>query len=43
LDATVPGGDIPLANTTRVYLLLKAIAANALPQQLPPELRALQR
>jgi hypothetical protein len=43
LDATVAGGDIPLANTTRVYLLLKAIAANALPRQLPPELRGLSQ
>lgn len=41
LDATVAGGDIPSDNTTRVYRLLKAIAAKALPQQLPPELRGL--
>lgn len=41
LDATVAGGDIPSENTTRVYLLLKAIAAKALPQQLPPELQGL--
>jgi hypothetical protein len=41
LDATVAGGEIPSANTTRVYRLLKAIAAKALPQQLPPELRGL--
>jgi hypothetical protein len=41
LDATVAGGDIPNENTTRVYRLLKAIAAKALPQQLPAELRGL--
>jgi hypothetical protein len=41
LDLTVPGGDIPDANATRVYLLWKAIAAKALPSQLPLELRAL--
>jgi hypothetical protein len=41
LDATVAGGDIPNENTTRVYRLLKAIAAKALPQQLPSELRGL--
>ncbi|HXM44421.1 MAG TPA: hypothetical protein VN924_24500 [Bryobacteraceae bacterium] len=35
-------GDIPSDNTTRVYLLLKAIAAKALPQQLPVELRGLR-
>jgi hypothetical protein len=27
LDATVGGGDIPLGNTTRIYRLLKSIAA----------------
>jgi hypothetical protein len=42
LDATVAGGDIPSENTTRVYLLLKAIAAKAIPQQLPPELQGLR-
>jgi hypothetical protein len=41
LDATVTGGDIPQGNTTRVYRLWKAIAAKALPQQLPVELRGL--
>lgn len=41
LDARVVGGDIPIDNTTRVYRLLKAIVAKALPQQLPPELRRL--
>jgi hypothetical protein len=41
LDAGVAGGDIPNENTTRVYRLLKAIVAKALPQQLPPELRRL--
>ena len=43
LDATVAGGDIPQENTTRVYRLWKAIAAKALPLQLPPELRGLLR
>lgn len=43
LDATVSGGEIPNENTTRVYRLLKAIAAKALPQQLPPELVSLLR
>jgi len=43
LDATVTGGDIPRENTTRVYRLWKAIAAKALPLQLPPELRGLLR
>ena len=41
LDATVGGGDIPNDNTTRVYRLLQAIAAKAIPQQLPPEFRGL--
>jgi hypothetical protein len=43
LDRTVAGGDIPRDNTTRVYQLWRAIVAKALPQQLPPELRALLR
>jgi hypothetical protein len=43
LDATVAGGDIPSDNTTRVYLLLKALVSKALPLQLPPELRGLLR
>ena len=43
LDATVSGGEIPNENTTRVYRLLKAIAAKALPQQLPPEFSGLLR
>lgn len=41
LDNAVIGGDNPVANTTRVYQLWKAIAAQALPSQLPEELRAL--
>jgi hypothetical protein len=41
LDSTVRGGEIPGENTSRVYLLWKAIAAKALPTQLPDELRAL--
>lgn len=40
-DATVAGGDIPLANTTRVYRLWKAIAVKAHPRQLPGELQGL--
>jgi hypothetical protein len=43
LDGSVAGGDIPQGNTTRVYRLWKAIAAKALPQQFPPELRGLLR
>jgi len=41
LDAKVAGGDVPSSNTSRVYLLWKAIAAKAAPSQLPPELRRL--
>lgn len=41
LDQTVGGGDIPDGNTSRVYLLWKAIVAKALSSQLPPELRPL--
>jgi hypothetical protein len=41
LDATVPGGEIPSGNTTRVYQLWKSIAEKALPSQLPDELREL--
>ncbi len=41
LDRTVNGNDIPASNTSRVYLLWKAIVANVLPMQLPPELRNL--
>ena len=43
LDATVAGGEIPSGNTTRVYKLLEAIAAKALPSQLPVQLRSLAR
>ena len=42
LDGTVAGGEIPASNTTRVYQLWKAIAAKALPSQLPRELRELR-
>jgi hypothetical protein len=42
LDASVAGGDIPRDNTTRVYKLWKAIAAKALPSQLPTELISLR-
>ena len=38
LDETIAGGDIPESNTTRVYLLWKAIVAKALKSQLPPAL-----
>ena len=41
LDASIGGGDIPDGNTTRVYRLLQAIVAKALPSQLPAELRSL--
>lgn len=41
LDGRVSGGDIPDKNTSRVYLLWKAIAAKALPAQLPSELQNL--
>lgn len=41
LDAGVSGGDIPNANTSRVYLLWKAVVAKALPSQLPPPLASL--
>lgn len=42
LDGTIPGGDNPEGNTSRVHLLWKAIVASALPSQLPVELRVLQ-
>ena len=42
-DAAVGGGDIPAANTTRVYQLWQAIVSKALPSQLPPQLRRLRR
>jgi hypothetical protein len=41
MDATVTGGDIPNAPTTRIYRLLRAITEKSLPSQLPPELRLL--
>jgi hypothetical protein len=41
LDQSIPGGDLPTANTTRIYLLCKAIVSKALPSQLPAELRML--
>ncbi len=41
LDESVTGGDIPQENTSRVYLLWKAIVSKALPSQLPSELRNL--
>ena len=37
LDAAVGGGNIPAANSTRVYQLWRAIAKKALPSQLPAE------
>jgi hypothetical protein len=40
LDRSVGGGDSPDKNTSQVYRLWKAIAAKALPSQLPPELRS---
>ena len=41
LDQEVAGGDVPAANTARVFKVWKAIAAKALPSQLPDELRTL--
>jgi len=41
LDNGVPGGDIPDSNTSRVYLLWKAIASKALRTQLPTQLHGL--
>lgn len=41
LDLTVEGGEIPESNTSRVYLLWKAIVSKALASQLPPELQCL--
>jgi hypothetical protein len=41
LDGEVQGNDIPIANTTRVYRLWRAIVAKALPHQLPAELHPL--
>lgn len=43
LDAVVAGGDIPAANTTRVYQIWRAIHKKALPTQLPAELQGLAR
>ena len=40
-DLNVAGGAIPNANTSRVYLIWKAIAAKALPTQFPIELHGL--
>jgi hypothetical protein len=41
LDKSVGGGEIPAGNTSRVYLIWKAIAAKALPSQLSSELKSL--
>jgi RloB-like protein len=41
LDATVGGGSIPPANSTRVYQLWRSIASKALPSQLPEEFHRL--
>ncbi len=41
LDSVVGGGELPAGNTSRIYLLWKAIVAKALPTQLPAELRVL--
>ena len=43
LDLSIPGGELPAGNTTRIYLLCKAIVSKALPSQLPAELRMLLR
>ncbi|PPK74604.1 RloB-like protein [Methylobacter tundripaludum] len=41
LDEKITGGEIPIGNTSRVYLLWKAILAKSLSSQLPSELRSL--
>jgi hypothetical protein len=41
LDRDVPGGDVPEANTTRVYKLWRAILSKALSSQLPEEFQEL--
>ena len=41
LDQTVAGGQIPSGNTSRVYLLWRAIVEKALPSQIPAELQSL--
>jgi hypothetical protein len=41
LDRRIGGGVIPHANTSRVYLIWKAIAAKSLPSQFPVELHSL--
>ncbi len=41
LDQNVGGGMIPRANSSRVYLIWKAIAKKALPSQFPEELHSL--
>ena len=43
IDESVSGGDIPSANTSRVYKLWESIIKNASPAQLPNELWNLQR
>jgi len=43
IDASVSGGDIPDANTSRVYQLWQSIIRNASPAQLPEELRELRK
>jgi hypothetical protein len=42
-DPNVPGGDIPEANTSRVYRLLRALVHRARAGQLPQELLALRQ
>ncbi len=41
LDLTVPGGYLPEAPTTRIYKLIRGIAAKCLPSELPSALRPL--
>lgn len=43
LDKSVSGGDVPNRNTSRVYLIWRAIVAKALESQLPEELRELKK
>lgn len=41
LDASIAGGHLPEAPTTRIYKLIRAITARGVPADLPPEPRPL--
>ena len=43
IDESVNGGDIPDANTSRVYQLWQSIIRNSSPAQVPEELRKLRK